>query len=385
MAEDLIIQIDEEFQGICPVLTAEERRLLCEDIVENGVRDPLVVWRSGDSLVLLDGHNRYQIALEHGIRFETADAPESVQTREAALGWIIKNQLGRRNLTREQASYLRGLRYKREKQPHGGDRKSSDQNEHLKTAGRLAAEYNVGQSTIRRDGEYAEAIDRIAQVSPTAKDLILNRTVRTTAEAVQRLSKRPVEEIHSVLDKVVSREATGISDAQRRLEREETARLASVTELPSGKYRTIVIDPPWSARDFVNKGHNAMGKGDPSYATMSVDEIAALPISELAEPADCHLYLWTINATWKLALELLDTWGFRYITTLTWCKEGIGVGGYFRNNTEHILFAVNGSRQLARADVGTWFATKRAGKHSTKPDEFYEIVESCSPGLLFVQ
>ncbi len=78
---------------------------------------------------------------------------------------------------------------------------------------------------------------------------------------------------------------------------------------------------------------------------------------------------------------VLEAWGFRYITTITWCKPPIGMGNYFRNSTEQILFGIKGSLQLFRRDVGTWFRASRGpGGHSSKPNEFYELIETCSPG-----
>ena len=111
---------------------------------------------------------------------------------------------------------------------------------------------------------------------------------------------------------------------------------------------------------------------------MSLEELRALPIGERADE-DCHLYLWTTNRLLPDAFGLVEAWGFRYTGCLTWCKPGLGMGRYFRSSTEHVLFALRGSQPLKRKDVGTWFEAPR-GPHSSKPDRFYELVESCSPG-----
>lgn len=173
--------------------------------------------------------------------------------------------------------------------------------------------------------------------------------------------------------------ALGLARTLKREElRADTSALAQETEPISGQYRTIVIDPPWAASD--SGDDDPVGRGNPNYATMTLEEIGALAIGELAMPDDCHLYLWVTNRMLPKAYSLLDAWNFRYITTLTWCKPTIGVGRYYRNNTEHVIFGITGTRLLARADVGTWFEADREGKHSTKPTEFYRIVEECSPG-----
>jgi len=137
-------------------------------------------------------------------------------------------------------------------------------------------------------------------------------------------------------------------------------------------YRTIVIDPPWR---YGNQGtRNAAEK---QYPTMTVAEI----LKHTPMPADgpAHLYLWTTNSFIEQAFYLMRQWGFRYKTMLTWVKPQIGMGNYYRNNTEHVLFGVRGKLLTLRKDVPTAFTASR-GRHSEKPDLFYDIVESMSPG-----
>ena len=113
---------------------------------------------------------------------------------------------------------------------------------------------------------------------------------------------------------------------------------------------------------------------------MSIAQLADLPVGELAD-VDCHLYMWVTNRSLPKGFGLLERWGFRYITALTWVKPSFGMGNYFRGQTEHVLFGVRGSQMLRRRDVGTYFAADRgAGGHSSKPGAFYALVESCSPG-----
>lgn len=143
-------------------------------------------------------------------------------------------------------------------------------------------------------------------------------------------------------------------------------------------FSTIVIDPPW---DFGDEGDvDQFGRGKPDYATMTIEEITALPVGERTAK-DSHLYLWITNRSLPKGFGLLDAWGFRYVTCLTWCKPSIGMGNYFRGSTEQILFGVRGSLPLKRNNAGTWFTAERPQKkHSSKPSEFYELVESCSHG-----
>ena len=152
------------------------------------------------------------------------------------------------------------------------------------------------------------------------------------------------------------------------------------------RFATILADPPWQ---FLNR----TGKIAPEhrrlcrYSTMTLDEIAVLPVADIAAPT-AHLYLWCPNALLPEGLAVMKAWGFNYKSNLVWHKvrkdggsDGRGVGFYFRNVTELILFGVCGknARTLApgRSQVNLLATRKR--EHSRKPDEQYDIIEACSP------
>lgn len=153
-----------------------------------------------------------------------------------------------------------------------------------------------------------------------------------------------------------------------------------------GPYSTILADPPWQFQ-------NRTGKVAPEhrrllrYPTMELREILQLPISQLAA-ARSHLYLWVPNALLHEGLRVMEAWGFTYKSNIVWYKtrkdggpDGRGVGFYFRNVTELVLFGVRGSMrtlQPGRRQVNILRTRKR--EHSRKPDEIYDIVEACSPG-----
>jgi N6-adenosine-specific RNA methylase IME4 len=158
--------------------------------------------------------------------------------------------------------------------------------------------------------------------------------------------------------------------------------LASV----KGKFATILADPPWRFQNRTGKmapEHKRLRR----YATMRLQDIFELPVAQLAANPS-HLYLWVPNALIAEGLETMRRWGFTYKTNLIWYKirkdggpDGRGVGFYFRNVTEIVLFGVRGSmRTLApgRRQVNIIRARKR--EHSRKPDQLYGIIEACSPG-----
>lgn len=150
-------------------------------------------------------------------------------------------------------------------------------------------------------------------------------------------------------------------------------------------FGTVLVDPPWR---FVNR----TGKVAPEhrrlarYQTMTTKEIAALPVADLAAPRS-HCYLWVPNALLADGLVVLENWGFTYKANLVWHKvrkdggsDGRGVGFYFRNVTELVLFGTRGKlRTLAPARRQVNLFSSRKREHSRKPDELYPIIESCSP------
>lgn len=156
--------------------------------------------------------------------------------------------------------------------------------------------------------------------------------------------------------------------------------------LEGRRFRTILADPPWR---FVNR----TGKVAPEhrrlnrYETLTTEDICRLPVAEIAE-STAHLYLWTPNALLPDALRVMEAWGFAYKTNLIWRKvrkdggsDGRGVGFYFRNVTEMILFGVRGrnARTLAPGRRQVNYIESRKREHSRKPDDQYDLIEACSP------
>ena len=153
------------------------------------------------------------------------------------------------------------------------------------------------------------------------------------------------------------------------------------------KYKTIYADPPWQFQNRTGKvapEHKRLTR----YETMPLKDIKALPVEELANEKS-HLYLWVPNALLPEGLEVMQAWGFEYKTNIIWEKvrhdgqpDGRGVGFYFRNVTEMLLFGVRGEKNRtldpARSQVNLIRTIKR--EHSRKPDEIIPIIEACSPG-----
>lgn len=157
---------------------------------------------------------------------------------------------------------------------------------------------------------------------------------------------------------------------------EELREKAPPPPLPAGKYRCIVIDPPWEmdkiARDVRPKQVTL------DYPQMSEDELMAFPIPDLASD-DCHLYLWTTHKYLPLALDLAANWGFRYQCLMTWVKN-VGFTPYsWMYSTEHALFCRRGDLDLLQLGKRLDFHAP-VREHSRKPDEFYDLIREVSPG-----
>ncbi len=153
-----------------------------------------------------------------------------------------------------------------------------------------------------------------------------------------------------------------------------------ISNFPVGKYKTIYIDPPWPER-----GGGKIKRGaDRHYPLMSIAEIKDLPVQNLVDSDGCHLYLWTTNNYLEAALECIKKWGFQYVTAITWLKDKIGLGQYYRGITEHCLFATTPKRLPYKIDTdgkrcqGRTAIQEAKREHSQKPDKMREMIEYVS-------
>jgi N6-adenosine-specific RNA methylase IME4 len=413
--------IDPEFKALIPPLAPEELAQLEANILQDGCRDPLVVWDVPDEFtdpayvkaaidggevyckycrkdvsvslgdciitcdecdyglspnrydsILIDGHNRHAICTKHGIEFDTVAM--EFESRAHVRIWMRENQKGRRNLSPawliemqlgNKADLLeigKAKKVESGKETGRGNKKDLSQNdktfippvntqkEIAKAAGVSTGQVGMAEQLIKKAPELWE--------KAKAGDV----SISTAYQQVKRIEKEEKRETRREENRAKVAEATTPE---------------AIAE-SGAKFATIMIDPPW---DWGDEGdQDQLGRARPDYATMSKEQLLALPLADLADD-DCHLYLWITNRSLPKGFELMERWGFRYVTAITWAKPHFGMGNYFRGQTEHILFGVKGSQPLKRKDVGTLFQAARGkGGHSSKPPEFYDLVESCSPG-----
>lgn len=241
MSEEL--SIDSEFSELGWPLSDEERRNLTENLKTHGCRDPILVWANHDN-VILDGHNRYEICTAEEISYKIKAI--RLETRQDCIDFICNLQLSRRNSSDEHKSYLRGKRYNAEKCEKGGKLSKGHGVTLIDTAEKLGAETGVSGRTIKRDGQFAEAVDALAK---PVKDAVLTGDLDASRADVQALAELPKAEQRAIAAKVKSGEAESIkeaiSDAAPPPEKHKTIKDREGNEVP--QHLVATAESKWRA------------------------------------------------------------------------------------------------------------------------------------------
>jgi N6-adenosine-specific RNA methylase IME4 len=372
------IKIDAEFSALIPPLSTEERHQLEENITEHGgARDPLVVWASKGTLTLLDGHNRYEICTRLGLPFDVHEM--RLGSRDEASDWMDRNQLGRRNLHPDAFTLLLGRRYNRAKKAaHRPDKSVNVTELSGVTAERLAKEHGVTEKTVRNAGKFAEAVAKAEQISPGIGLKVAHGQAPARAAVIKAaalLEKSP-DRARQIIDG-----GKKMADVIREEKRAEVvAKLENVearkAKTLAGHYDVIVIDPPWPMEKIerdVTPEQVAF-----EYPTMREDELAAM---QLPTADDCHVWVWTTHKFLPMCLRLLDAWGLKYVCTFVWHKPGgfqpFGLPQY---NCEFAIYARRGTPQFIDTKAFPVCFDAPRGKHSEKPEAFYDVVRRVTAG-----
>lgn len=365
------LTIDNELKSYIRPLKDEEYEKLKESILIEGIRDPLVVWQG----ILLDGHHRYKIAQEHNLEFKIVEI--ELPDKDAVKEWIITNQLGRRNLTEQEASYYRGKLYESRKQHPYIHPKSECQNgTRFDTASKIGEEYGVSRHTIQRDADFSEAVDKVAaEVGEEAKRAILSGKANIPKFKVEKLIevKQEVPDlIEPILDGSISIDdaliKAKIIKREQEIKKQKEAIESGAIELPDGKYDVIVIDPPWQ---YATEYNPETRRGTSPYPEMSLEEIKNI---EIPAKDDCILWLWTTQKFIWEAKEILDHWGFEYKAMLIWDKEKMGIGRWLRLQCEFCLLGIKGKPIWDIKDIRDIIREPRR-EHSRKPEAFYKMID----------
>lgn len=352
--------------GIFPLMEDDELQALANDIRQHGLREPIVVHDDQ----ILDGRNRQAACLLAGIEpqyrqfaggvTEACDFVWStnVHRRHLKSGQAAACFKKREQVEGELATVVAGIASEaKERQRAGGAKKVPQTSEEPKRCDREANATRAKMAGTNR--QYINDADKLADKAPDLLNAVAEGK-KTLPQAKRELKDRD-------------------RDQRRQDAAEQIATSPSIEDaLGKSLFATVCVDPPW---DWGDEGDNSqLGRGRTTYGELSHGELLTMPIGDYAE-SDAHIYLWITNRSLPKGFALLEAWGFRYVTCLTWCKPSFGMGNYFRGASEQVLFGVRGSQPLLRKDAGTWFEAPRGPDgHSSKPDEFYSLVESCSPG-----
>jgi N6-adenosine-specific RNA methylase IME4 len=352
--------------NIFPLLEGEEFDALVEDIRQHGQREPIFLYQNQ----ILDGRNRHRACLESGIAcwFEEYEGDDP-------LAFVISLNLKRRHLSESQRAMVAAKLATLKR----GDNQHSPIGE--TSQARAAELLNIGKRSVERAADVRErgapelihavesdkvsvsAAADVATLPIEQQQEIVAKGEREILEAAKSIRARQMEERHAERIHKLAKIATSNSALS-------TAR----------QYPIILADPPWYFRVY----DSVCGTGrtaESHYPCMQTNEICALPVSELATD-DAALFLWTTAPHLQESFQVIEAWGFRYVTNVVWVKDKSGLGFWARNQHEHLLIASRGdipAPSPSRRSPSVITAPRR--EHSRKPDKAYELIERMYPEL----
>lgn len=363
--------------AIFPSMPDADMAALAESIRLNGLRHPITLYQGQ----ILDGRHRYHACKAAGVepRYQQFTGDDA-----GALALVIDENLKRRHLDISQRAMVAG---RIDNYTHGGNRRAGVfqeanlplENETPNPVSIKQAADDLGVS--ERSVKTAKSV--IADADP---DLIAavddgRVSVNDAYAEVKRVAAAPdkdkaLEQRKRALDDVSEKGGTIAKSAKRQEQIARHAELAAAeTPMPTGRYSVILADPPWRY-EFSATTSRAI---ESHYPSMALDEICALPISDLAAD-DAVLYLWATAPKLREALAVMDAWGFEYKSNMVWVKRSIGMGYWARGRHEHLLIGVKGAFPAPPPDErpdSVIEAPRR--EHSQKPDEAYELLERLYP------
>ena len=360
----LQLQVKQVFKDLIPALTPEEYSQLESNVLAEGIREKLITWRG----VIIDGHNRYELAQKHGLEYQCTEY--EFESESKATEWIILNQFGRRNLSNYQRSLLA-----------------------LKLEG-VAETIAKNKEKERREkiSHYRETGETVQISAPSKKTREeFSKLAGVSHDTISKVKKIEAVAAPEVRAKVASGDMS-INEAYKEIRAEEKkaerieAIQAQIQDIESGKmpelrglYSVVSVDPPWPYEG--NKGgvtsYDANGRrvANP-YPEMSIEEIKCI---ELPLLPDAVVFLWTTHKFLPCAFGILEQWGLEYKATLVWNKESIGMGAWLRMQCEFCLVGIKGNplwHNTTHRDI----ITEKRREHSRKPDGFFVMVEQITGG-----
>lgn len=348
------MKIDAEFKNLIPPLSKEEYEQLEKNILAEGIRENIIVWND----IIIDGHNRYEIAQKNGIEYKTIE--KEFASRENAIEWIILNQLGRRNIS----NYTRSLLALKFKSMFEGKAKGKQ----IEAGGAVPQKsakpsIDTRQELAKLAGVSHDTIAKVQKIEATASKELKGKIENGDLSINQAYQKiRQEEKVKNVEKKV--NEAKNNS--------------ASFVDIhnTNKKYNIIYADPAWKYTDWDNGLRNPKNH----YQTMTIEDICNLPVKDIAADS-CILFLWTTYPLLQESFKVLEAWGFTYKTAgFIWVKKNksnegnfFGCGNWTRANSEICLIALKGNVTRLNADISQIIESP-IEEHSKKPDEVRNLI-----------
>lgn len=355
------MKIKEEFKNLIPALSVEEFKQLEENCLTEGIRDAIITWDG----YIIDGHNRYEIATKHQLKFET-ESKEFNSEVDAKI-WMVNNQLGRRNLQPfvkgELTEVLKELLIEKGKENMslGGEKK-----EGLSIMDKPLETHNTRQIIADQLGW---------GVGTKARFDVVVKKAPEEVKAKLRTGEVSINQVYQDIKKEEKREQQEV----KKQEYEQRVETITKNEFKvdifntKEKFRVIYSDPAWSYND--KQDTPQLGGAAKHYDTMSVSEICSLPVNEISEK-DSVLFLWVTSPLLEDAFTVIKAWGFKYKTSFVWDKVKHNMGHYNSVRHEMLLIATKGSCTPDNKKLyDSVQSIERNDNHSEKPIEFLNIID----------
>jgi N6-adenosine-specific RNA methylase IME4 len=352
-----MIRINEKFKSLIPALSSDEFMQLEANCIREGIRDAIIIWQG----VIIDGHNRYEIATKHGLKYKTEE--KVFESENDVKEWMINNQFGRRNLSNYQRSVLAlqleevfREKAKEKQKESGGAVKQISAEPPIETRKELAKVANVSHDTIAK----VKKIEAVA--TPEVKAQLSTGEISIN-QAYQEIKKEEKKE-HLEQKK---------KEYIERIEKNKNNDFKVDIFNTDKKFRVIYADPAWSYNDKQNTPQ--LGGASKHYNTMSISELCELPVKEVSE-IDSILFLWVTSPLLEDAFKVINSWGFKYKTSFIWDKVKHNMGHYNSVRHEILLVCTKGSctpdNKILHNSVQR---IERNDNHSEKPIEFINIID----------
>jgi N6-adenosine-specific RNA methylase IME4 len=346
------VKINPEFKRLIPPLSKEEFSQLEANCLNEGIRDPIIIWDG----YIIDGHNRYEIAISNGLPYATMC--KEFESEDDVKEWMILNQFGRRNLSNYQRSVLAlelesvfSERAKQKQINSGGAVIQKSEEPPIVTIKEVAKVANVSHDTIAR----VKVIEAKADDQTKAKLSTGEVSINQVYQDIKKVEKKELRD-------------KKIEDVKIKIQEENLLQVDK-------KYHVISIDPPWAYEErggFTSNDYDSQSnRGAVDYPTMSLSEIGKI---QLPAADDCVLFLWTTHAFLRDSFSLLDAWDFDYKATIVWDKVKMGLGRTIRMQIEFCIIATKGSPIISGQSERD-IITEPRREHSRKPEAFYQMVE----------